>query len=346
MATVETRIGRLRTDRERWLLSASRIALLASIGWFLLARWANVSLDVRTQAGVYLFGMVVLNLPYGGYEHMSNLRSRGLPFGARYVGLYLLAVAAFVALFFAAPVVGLTVAIAVAVTKGGHGGLRVLDALVGTGHLRTGPQRALAAFVRGGTVMIVPMYFWPGDFAAFSTFMVDIFRPGAYAAVAPHFPTVRSLWGGVFAVAVGAHVALGFARREGLSTWLVDVGETALLILYFALVPVVIAVGLYFPLWYSMRQSARVEAIRDELPSPDPESTPSLHAVVIAFVLGAIATFGLAALVATLAPNPLSTNDPLVSGVAFFSVFISIIALPHVVVGSWLDTDRGIWYVP
>ncbi|WP_299236224.1 Brp/Blh family beta-carotene 15,15'-dioxygenase [Natronomonas sp.] len=345
MATVETRIGRLRTDRWRWLLSASRIALLASIGWFLLARWANVSLDVRTQAGIYLFGMVVLNLPYGGYEHMSNLRSRGLPFGARYIGLYLLAAAAFVALFFAAPVVGLAVAIAVAVIKGGHGGLRVLDALVGTDHLRTGPQRALAAFVRGGTVMIVPMYAWPGDFAAFSTFMIDIFQPGAFAAVAPHFPTVRSLWGGVFAVAVGAHVALGFARREGLSTWLVDVGETALLIAYFAVVPVLVAVGLYFPLWYSLRQSARAEAIKNEHPA-DPGSAPSPGAVVAAFVGGTVATFGLAALLATLAPNPLSGGTPLVSGVAFFSVFISIVALPHVVVGDWLDADRGIWYTP
>ncbi len=346
MATVETRLGRFRSDRERWLLSASRIVLVALIGWFLLAQWANVTFDMRTQAGIYLFGMVALNLPYGGYEHMSNLQHRGLPFGARYVGLYLLIVAGFAALFFFAPVVGLAVAIAVAVAKGGHGGVRVLDALVGTDHLRTKPQRALAAFVRGGTVMIVPIYFWPGDFAAFSTFMVDIFQPGAFAAVAPYFGDLRLALGGLFAVAVAVHVGLGFLRREGLGTWLVDAGETALLIAYFAVVPVVIAVGLYFPLWYSMRQSARVEAIRAELPSADPESTPSPHAVIAAFIGGTIATFALAALLATLAPNPMSGGTLLVSGVAFFSVFISIIALPHVVVGSWLDTDRGIWYVP
>jgi hypothetical protein len=32
--------------------------------------------------------------------------------------------------------------------------------------------------------------------------------------------------------------------------------------------------------------------------------------------------------------------------VAFWSIFVSVIALPHVVVGSWLDGERGIWYVP
>ncbi len=346
MATVETRLGRFRTDRERWMLSASRIVLVALVGWFLLAQWANVTFEMRTQAGIYLFGMVALNLPYGGYEHMSNLQHRGLPFGARYIGLYLLLVAGFVALFFLAPVVGLAVAIAVAVAKGGHGGLRVLDALIGTDHLRTKPQRALAAFVRGGTVMIVPIYFWPGDFAAFSTFMVEIFRPGAFAAVAPYFGELRVGLGALFAVAVAVHVGLGFLRREGLKTWLVDAGETALLIAYFAVVPVVIAVGLYFPLWYSLRQSARTEAVRAELPSVDPESTPSPHAVIAAFIGGTIATFALAALIAMLAPNPMSGGTLLISGVAFFSVFISIIALPHVVVGSWLDTDRGIWYTP
>ena len=176
--------------------------------------------------------------------------------------------------------------------------------------------------------------------------MVDTFQPGAFATVAPSFTEFRVALGVVFTIAVTAHLSLGFLCRETLSAWLVDAGETALLIAYFAVVPVVIAVGLYFPLWYSMRQSARVEAITPEPPSPDRESKPSTQAVIVAFVGGTIATFGLAALLATLAPNPLSAGDLLLSGVAFFSVFISIIALPHVVVGSWSDTDRGIWYAP
>jgi hypothetical protein len=45
-------------------------------------------------------------------------------------------------------------------------------------------------------------------------------------------------------------------------------------------------------------------------------------------------------------PNPLAGTSFLPGAVAFWSVFISIVALPHVVVGSLLDRDRGIWYVP
>lgn len=347
MATVESNFRRLGTSRSRRLLSGSRIALVVLIGWFLLARWAGISLSMRTQAAVYLFGMVALNLPYGGYEHMVNLDPRELSFGLRYIAAYLALVVGFVAVFFVAPVVGLALAIAVAVAKGGHGGLRVLDATVGTSHLKTTAQRALAAFVRGGTVMIVPLFFWPGDFAAFSTFMVDMFEMGAFASVAPHFDALRYGLGAVFAVAAVSHVAVGYLRHETLSTWATDAGETALLIAYFAVVPVVVAVGLYFPLWYSARQSARIAAVESDTPDPGPDSSRTAPGTAVAaFVGGAIATFALAGLLFVLLPNPMAGGTLLISGVAFFTVFISIIALPHVVVGSWFDTDRGIWYVP
>lgn len=345
MSTVDRRVRWLSAG-ERNLLSASRIVLAALVVAFLGARWAGISFDLRTQAAVYLFGMVALNLPFGGYEHISNLRGRELPFGLRYLAAYVALLVGFAALFFIAPVAGLVAAVAVAVAKGGHGGLRVLDGLVGTEHLRTRPQRALAAFVRGGTVMVVPMYFWPGDFAAFSTYMTDIFAAGSFAAVAPYFAPVRHSLAAVFAVAVVAHLGVGFHRRETLSTWAVDAGETLLLVAYFAVVPVVIAVGLYFPLWYSLRQSARIRANRQEFSPAGSTQSASRRAVGAAFAVGALVTFGFAAVLALLAPNPLAGAPLTIGAVAFFTVFISIVALPHVVVGSWLDTDRGIWYVP
>jgi len=76
---------------------------------------------VRSQLLVYLVGMVGLNLPHGGYEHFRNLRHRGLPFGTRYVAIYIIAVAGFVGLFLFRPVLAPGVAFATAVAKGGHG---------------------------------------------------------------------------------------------------------------------------------------------------------------------------------------------------------------------------------
>ncbi|MFO7834756.1 MAG: Brp/Blh family beta-carotene 15,15'-dioxygenase [Halohasta sp.] len=346
---------------EQRMLLASRVVLIALTVGFVVAATAGYSMALETQLGVYLFGMVAVNLPHGGYEHFSNVRRRGLPFGIQYVGLYLLGVGIFVSVLFVAPVAGLALALSVAIAKGGHGGLRVMDALVGTDHLKTRPQRALAALVRGGAVMIVPIYAWPETFAAFSTYMVNIFELGAFASYGSNLGTSRFVLAGLFGAAVGVHIGVGFVRAGGpaalvsaearatsaMRSWFVDVAETLLLIVYFVAVPVVVAVGLYFPVWYSLRQSARASIVERSLPDPNPdEGVPPVLAGGM-FLVGAVVTFGLAALLWSVVPNPLGGSESLlIGGVAFYSIFVSIIALPHVVVGGWWDREHGIWYVP
>ena len=148
------------------------------------------------------------------------------------------------------------------------------------------------------------------------------------------------------------HIGLGYVRGGGRS-WLVDAGESLLLAGYFAAVPVLVAVGLYFPLWYSARQVARTRTVEE--PHPDDEgrdllggNDPATAARRAWFVLsaGALATFSVLGAVYWLFPNPLAGVGLLPGAVALWSVFVSIVALPHVVVGSVLDTERGIWDVP
>ncbi len=341
-------------------LTVARFVLFAVTAVFLGLRAVAVTVPIRWQAAVYLLGMVAMNLPHGGYEHVSNLRRRGRSFQSRYLALYLAGVGVFVGLFVLAPVAGLTLACGVAVAKGGHGGLHVMDVTTGTGHLRTRPQRALAAAVRGGTVMLVPVFAFPDTFYAFSSLMVGIFDPGALAPYAAHFETTRLLAGGGFALAAVTHLSLGFLRRDGSGSWAADTVDTLLLSGYFLVVPVVVAVGVYFPAWYTARQVAREVEVDDRASRHDADEakadilgfleaddnrTVTLGAWGV-LVVGSVATFGLAALVYLLSPNPLGGGPLLVGAVAFWSVFVSIIALPHVVVGSWLDRDGGIWYVP
>ncbi|WP_275740466.1 Brp/Blh family beta-carotene 15,15'-dioxygenase [Halorhabdus sp. SVX81] len=334
---------------------ASRVALATIAIGFVVGQAAGVRLGLTTQAAIYLFGMVALNLPHGGYEHFNNIRQRGLTFQWRYVVEYLALVAGFITLFALAPVAGLALAILVAVLKGGYGGLHVMDAETGSGHLRTPIQRHLAALVRGGVVMAVPIVAWPGTFETFSAYMVNIFQPGGLEPFAQYFAITRPLIGIGFAALAVAHVGLGYLRRDGTRSWLVDAAETALLIAFFAVVPVVVAVGLYFPLWYSMRQVGRHVSIEDDVPEQGGVLTPFLESDdprVIALtawgvlIAGSIATAGVVGTILFVASEPLG-GAPLLPGlVAFWSISISIIALPHVVVGSFMDRERGIWYVP
>lgn len=351
------RLGRsaTRTTDDPLPLTVSRLSLLALLLVVGGARTAGLTVPDRPQWAIYLLGMVAMNLPHGGYEHLDNLRRRTAGFQGRYVAAYLALVGGFVSLLFLAPLLGLALACSVVVAKGGHGGVKVLDAIGASPHLRTRPQRALAALVRGGAPMAVGLWAFPADFHVFSSLMVGIFG-GSLAPVAGAFGTTRWLVGGGYALALVAHLSLGYVRGGGRS-WLVDAGESLLLAAYFAVVPVVLAVGLYFPLWYSARQVARARAVETDpfaarrgegplalLDADDPR-TVALGAWGV-LVGGAIVTGALAAGLFWLAPNPLGGGPLLAGAVAFWSIFVSVIALPHVVVGSWLDTERGIWYVP
>jgi len=335
---------RLDWSIEQLTVYGSRLALLVlTAGFGTATLLGNVpSLDI--QLSVYLVGMIALNLPHGGFEHLSNLRYRGFPFGLRYVGLYLFAVGSFIALFFLAPVLALAVAFSTAVAKGGHGDLHVMDALVGTAHLQSRPQRALAAVVRGGAVMIVPLWLWQDTYISFSALMVSIFDPGAVPLLIGRIEFGTPILLGGYALAAVTHLGWGFLSAPWSRSWGRDAAETVLLILYFAVVPVVVSIGLYFPLWYSLRQSGRsVQVHRDQ---PDTEEGLPFVVVWGAFIVGALATGLLAALLWWLAPNPLANAGLRAGLVAFYTIFVCLVAMPHVVVGQWLDRSRGIWYVP
>lgn len=77
-----------------------------------------------------------------------------------------------------------------------------------------------------------------------------------------------------------------------------------------------------------------------------PGTVRAFTSLMVGFVRpGALATFAVLAVVYLVVPNPLGGAALLPGAVALWSVFISIVALPHVV-GSLLDRERGIWYVP
>ena len=326
-----------------WAMWASRFTLGAlALGGIVIAL-LDVSLSMTAQMIGYLIGMVALNLPHGGYEHFENLRNRRVSFSLRYIVLYLVLLGGFVGLFFVAPVPALALAFTTAVVKGGHGGLKVMDALCGTDHLATPWQRGLSIVVRGGAIMLVPLLAWPGVYISFSTYMAQIFGAQPPLPLATHLPEIQATVGTVYGLALVGHLGGGL-YTSGLSvSWLTDLAETTLLVTYFTFVPMMLAVGLYFPLWYSLRQTARATATANAEPAPDRLSLPLTWA---AMVLGALVTFSLMAAFYLLVPNPLGNAGLLAGSVAFYTIFVCLLALPHIIVGDWLDRDRGIWYVP
>jgi len=193
--------------------------------------------------------------------------------------------------------------------------------------------------------MIVPAVAWTETFYGFTGYMLNVFD-GALAGPAASSPEAfTTALGAVYGLGVLLHLGGGLATGGGVTrSWLLDAAETLLLVAYFVFVPVVIAIGLYFPLWYSLRQSARSMVVEEARPS----RTDGVSVVMAwgVLVVGALVTASVASALWLVAPNPLAGGSLLPGAVAFYTIFVCIIALPHVVVGEWLDFGRGIWYVP
>jgi Brp/Blh family beta-carotene 15,15'-monooxygenase len=335
MSGVVTR--RLPTDgggATEHLLVASWVLFVGLTLLFGAATVLGVTVSLRLQAIAYLGLMIGVSLPHGGFEHVANLRGRGEGVRIRYLLAYVALIGVSLAVFVVAPVAGLALAIAITVLKGGFGGLHVLESTTGGDHLSSRPQRVLGALVRGGAVMIVPMVAHPGVFYMVSDYMVSLFEPGAMVGSLWLFESpAREVLAGAYGLALLGHLAWGFRRADAVGSWFPEAGETLLLVTFFAVVPPILAVGVYFPCWYATRQTARLSA-----------DGRSLGAVLSRVARGGLLPWlGAVALLGGLwVALPDAPTTP-VGLVALYSVFVAVIAVPHVVVGSWLDRTRGIW---
>ena len=228
-----------------------------------------------------------------------------------------------------------------------HWGAGDLHALLSFGPDKLGGMgpvsRALLVVLRGSLPMLVPLLFFLGAYRAVASAAAGLFGADAQVlswAFAPGFRLA-------VAAALAAVAALFFVRAArdlaGRRRALVPVAlETVMLFAFFATVPPVLAVGLYFALWHAPRHVARLVLL-------DPVGSRYLRAGRPA---RALARFGreaapltalaLALLVPLLLAVPRVSGDP-GSLLALYLVLISALTLPHAVIVALMDSRQGVW---
>ncbi|MFB6093028.1 MAG: Brp/Blh family beta-carotene 15,15'-dioxygenase [Haloquadratum sp.] len=278
--------------------------------------------------------LVVFGLPHGAVDHLAPARAVGDRPTLRWLAavgvLYLLLGGAYAALWYVAPVASALLFVALTWLHWGQGDVYALDAL-GAAHLDDRAVRLGTLVVRGGLPMLVPLLRFPSRYRDVVAAWVALFG-GGLDATWLFAPESRLVLGSGFALLTAA--TLRFGRLRGGAEWVRDAGETVLLWAYFLFVPPLVAVGLYFCVWHSLRHIARLVGVdptarrafeergtaaallrtgRDALP---------LTAVSIVLLVG-VAAVGVDVGVETLA--------------ALYLVFIAVLTLPHVVVVAWMD---------
>lgn len=315
------------------LLALAAVPFLAGVG---IPRWL--------QYAPFVASLLVFGLPHGAAEHVALARvglARDRPLLAA-VAVYLPLMAVYAVAWWLAPALSFAFFILLTWVHWGQGDVYAMLAFTEGGHLCTRAQRVLALVVRGGLPMLVPLVGHPERYQFVAERTVGLFDAGAAAALSPAFTT-----GARLAVAMGfgavtvLALALGFARRDGSGSWRVDAAETGLLWAFFLVVPPVLAVGLYFCLWHSVRHIARLVVLdggaRESLAAGRVWPGVRRFAVDAApLTAGALVVF--AALYALVGA---SATLPDLLGV--YLVLLAVLTLPHVVVVALMDRRQAVW---
>ncbi|MCU4752477.1 Brp/Blh family beta-carotene 15,15'-dioxygenase [Halobacteria archaeon AArc-curdl1] len=335
--------------RQRTRAWARRGAIATVLGGVLLSSLAVVlSLPTWIQFLPFGISVVVLGLPHGAVDHLVIPRARGEhPRWRSMLGvgiLYLLVGGVYTLLWLLEPAVAFGAFILVTALHWGQGDVYALRVFEETTHLENGFNRAATLAVRGSIPMLVPLVAFPGEYERVATAIVGLVDPSAVTALEPAFTRTGRL---VVAFGLGtlilATLVMGFVRTNGdRRPWFIDAAETIGLVGYFALVPPILAIGLYFCLWHSLRHILRTMLLdpvaRGALEDGDSRRAWRRFARdATPLTLGGLAVIGLLALALPQAPGGLDET------LGLYLIGIAVLTLPHVVVVALLDRIEGVW---
>lgn len=340
------------SDREPGTYPAVRGAVVWPSRAFVLLLTIAFAAGLRVPGWVqylpFAASLVLFGLPHGAVDHLVPSRLAGRVADGRsvlgVVLLYLVLSSLCLALWFTAPATAFVLFVCVTVFHWGAGDLHALlffgpDGLSGMG--RT--SRALLLLLRGGVPMVIPLLLFPDAYRGVATAATGLFGADATALSGAFSPAFRLAAGAALAVVAGLFLLraagdLAAGRRALLPVAL----ETLLLLAFFAIVPPVLAVGLYFTLWHAPRHVARLVLL-------DPTGARYLGAgrpasALARFARDAAPLTGLAlALLAGLYLTvPRAAGDP-GSLLAVYLVLVSALTLPHASLVTYMDALQGVW---
>ncbi len=322
----------------------SRVVVLFFTGAFA----AGLDVPGWVQYLPFAASLLIFGLPHGAIDHLVPARLAGrdadLQVVLAVVLLYLALSGLCLALWSVAPAAAFVLFVCVTVFHWGAGDLHALlysgpDELGGMGST----SRALLLVLRGCLPMLVPLLFFPDAYRGVASAAAGLFGADAAALSWAFSPAFRIAVG----AALASVAALFFLRAAGdlprkRRALLLVALETFSLFAFFAVVPPVLAVGLYFALWHAPRHVARLVLL-------DPAGASHLGA---GRPVRALARFGreaapltvlaLALLVALLLAVPRMSGNP-GSLLALYLVLISALTLPHAVIVTLMDARQGVW---
>lgn len=302
---------------------------------------AGLRVPQEFQYVPFALGLVIFGLPHGALDHLVPARLAGrratVATIVPVVGLYLVLGVAVAVLWAVQPTIAFAFFIALTWFHWGQGD--AFAAAQRTGDRRGWPLAIGFPLLRGALPMVVPLIAFPETYAAVLGATTRAFGGAAPEGVLA--PGIRFALSGGLVVLVVIVTILDARVRRGRpgarKAWLGDLGEVVLLMFFFATVPPVLAVGLYFALWHSLRHIVRLSLLDPGLARPLGRGRWGV--VLLRFTgqaapVTAIALVILVGLFILLVPR--TGGDPM-DLLGIYLVLISALTLPHAVIVATMD---------
>ncbi|MEM6326048.1 MAG: Brp/Blh family beta-carotene 15,15'-dioxygenase [Bacteroidota bacterium] len=316
----------------------------------LMVAWGSVGLSLVAAPWIaaaptawllvpWALSVLVLGLPHGALDPFVPFRMSRTALTAVRLGVFCVAYLGLgvvvVALWMLAPVAAAVGFIALTLAHWGQGDVFFLRAMGWDRHLASGPHLVLAGAVRGALPMGVPLAAQPEAYAAVLGGLGRLFEPSTEADVVASAVSASSAAQVGLAVLFGGYVlwgAVSAARRGAWRSLALDLGEVAVLTVFFAVLPPLWSVGVYFCAWHALRHLARLE------PVVSPRQPGRFALLATPFTLGALVLFALGGWLLVERPE---AGDLL----AIYLVGIASVTVPHVLVVAWMDVRQAVWRV-
>ncbi|MGB3632851.1 MAG: Brp/Blh family beta-carotene 15,15'-dioxygenase [Rubrobacteraceae bacterium] len=317
------------------------------VGVMVLAFLAGFSVSGPIQYAPFAFSLILFGLPHGAVDHLvpGRLSAGDASIGSIIAVAILYAVLATIYLVFWTflPVAAFVFFILLTWFHWGQGDLYSTVTLLRAQNPAPRTLKALMVVVRGGLPMLVPLLAFPEAYRDVAESIVGLFSDDG-GEILVFEPAFRLTAGIVFLVLALITLSWGYfiSSPQDTVAWAMDAAEVALLAAYFAVVPPVFALGMYFCLWHAPRHIARLmllnrsssnalqkgeflPAMKDFVRDATPLTAVSLLLLVGLYFFVPRSVEGVAGLL------------------ALYLVLISALTLPHVVIVGLMDRRQGLW---
>lgn len=206
--------------------------------------------------------MVFLGLPHGALDHLAPLFLLHKRLTPQYLALFVLGYAALVLLYLVfwhlAPLAALAVFLVFSWLHWGQGDAYFLAVFGRQPRPPTSAGRLLIWAVRGGLPIVLPPLAHPAAFAQVAGGILGWYGSRAAWVLSPLLQEI-----GLAGIGLTLVAYLWQSWRLNCAAFRQDAGEVALLLVYFLVVPAILAVGVYFCVWHSARHIARLMLLDD-----------------------------------------------------------------------------------